>query len=356
MSIYKNYKLVTLDQRFIAETIARTGSEQLLDKLTRSYVGLYDNQESWYLPLRANIGKNKPPGAFFETPFPTDNPHFKRPGIDFEKALFVPDEFIIPIRNTLPQEQAKLINEQSNIISDDFEQYVLKLENVSKKSPSYRFSTVPLFPDGMEKIKQITSKEREETMENELKIQETNEEIIELTEKQKYINLLKMAIEEGEISATQNLNEAIYLIDDIKISGDFDYGVRGLDHNVLLLDDQNWVDILQWGTIIVPETSSYISDKSISELEEIGYHAVPLVENHKYTMEENDLQLINDLAKLKESAAALNTSVKEADAEKFSKLSPNQRQAILSELTSQQNHSSEYPSNKPEIESPDFEI
>ena len=275
MSIYKNYKLVTLDQRFIAETIARTGSEQLLDKLTRSYVGLYDNQESWYLPLRANIGKNKPPGAFFETPFPTDNPHFKRPGIDFEKALFVPDEFIIPIRNTLPQEQAKLINEQSNIISDDFERYVLKLENISKKSPSYRFSTVPLFPDGMEKIKQITSKEREETMENELKIQATNEEIIELTEKQKYINLLKMAIEEGEISETQNLNEAIYLIDDIKISGDFDYGVRGLDHNVLLLDDQNWVDILQWGTIIVPETSSYISDKSISELEEIGYHAVP---------------------------------------------------------------------------------
>lgn len=93
MSIYKNYKLVTLDQRFIAETIARTGSEQLLDKLTRSYVGLYDNQESWYLPLRANIGKNKPPGFFFETPFPTDNPHFKRPGIDFEKALFVPDGF-----------------------------------------------------------------------------------------------------------------------------------------------------------------------------------------------------------------------------------------------------------------------
>ena len=145
MSIYKNYKLVTLDQRFIAETIARTGSEQLLDKLTRSYVGLYDNQESWYLPLRANIGKNKPPGAFFETPFPTDNPHFKRPGIDFE-------------------------------------QYVLKLENISKKSPSYRFSTVPLFPDGMEKIKQITSKEREETMVNELKIQASNEEIIELTE------------------------------------------------------------------------------------------------------------------------------------------------------------------------------
>ncbi|MDT2874861.1 hypothetical protein ACQUD3_04385 [Lactococcus lactis] len=208
----------------------------------------------------------------------------------------------------------------------------------------------------MEKIKQITSKEREETMENELKIQATNEEIIELTEKQKYINLLKMAIEEGEISETQNLNEAIYLIDDIKISGDFDYGVRGLDHNVLLLDDQNWVDILQWGTIIVPETSSYVSDKSISELEEIGYHAVPLVENHKYTMEENDLQLINDLAKLKESAAALNTSVKESDAEKFSKLSPNQRQAILSELASQQHHSSEYHPNKPEIESPDFEI
>lgn len=124
----------------------------------------------------------------------------------------------------------------SNIISDNFEQYVLKLENISKKSPSYRFSTVPLFPEGMEKIKHITSKEREELV------------------------------------------------------------------------------------------------------------------------EENDLQLINDLAKLKESAAALNTSVKETDAEKFSKLSSNQRQAILLELTSKQHHSFEHPSNKSEIESPDFEI
>jgi len=39
------YKLVTIDQRFTAETIARTGSEQLLEKAMRSFVGLYNEED-----------------------------------------------------------------------------------------------------------------------------------------------------------------------------------------------------------------------------------------------------------------------------------------------------------------------
>lgn len=52
-------KIVRIDENFIAETIARTGSEQLLNKSTRSYVGLYDEETSWYIPLRSNLGRKK---------------------------------------------------------------------------------------------------------------------------------------------------------------------------------------------------------------------------------------------------------------------------------------------------------
>ncbi|WP_314851774.1 hypothetical protein [uncultured Solobacterium sp.] len=79
-------KIVRINENFIAETIARTGREQLLNKSTRSYVGLYDEETSWYIPLRSNLGRKKSLDAIFETPFKTDNPHFKRAGLDFEKV------------------------------------------------------------------------------------------------------------------------------------------------------------------------------------------------------------------------------------------------------------------------------
>ncbi|MDR1568750.1 MAG: hypothetical protein LBS33_08755, partial [Streptococcaceae bacterium] len=75
-----NYKLVTIDQKFISETIARTGSEEILAKASRNYVGLYNEQENWYIPLRAKLNKKKPVDSSFQTPFETDNPHFVRPG------------------------------------------------------------------------------------------------------------------------------------------------------------------------------------------------------------------------------------------------------------------------------------
>lgn len=83
------FKLVTIDQRFFAETIARTGSEQLLEKASRSYIGIYNEEINWYIPLRARLSLKKPKGTYYPTPFKTDNPHFKRPGLDFEKSIFV---------------------------------------------------------------------------------------------------------------------------------------------------------------------------------------------------------------------------------------------------------------------------
>lgn len=149
-----SFKLVTIDQKFTAEQIARTGSEQLINKAMRSFVGLYNEDENWYIPLRSNLGKKKPKEVVFETPFETNNLHFKKPGLDFEKSIYVPIEYVIPIKNTLPLEQSKIIFEHQEEIRDKFEKYVLSIERMDKTSPSYLFSTVPLFPEGIKKIKQ----------------------------------------------------------------------------------------------------------------------------------------------------------------------------------------------------------
>ena len=149
-----SFKLVTIDQKFTAEQIARTGSEQLINKAMRSFVGLYNEDENWYIPLRSNLGKKKPKEVVFETPFETNNLHFKKPGLDFEKSIYVPIEYVIPIKNTLPLEQSKIIFEHQEGIRDKFEKYVLSIERMDKTSPSYLFSTVPLFPEGIKKIKQ----------------------------------------------------------------------------------------------------------------------------------------------------------------------------------------------------------
>ncbi len=147
------YKLVTIDPKFIAETVARTGSDELLDKATRSYVGIYDEETNWYIPLRANVSKHKPLIAYYLTPFNTNNPHFVRPGLDFQKALFVPKNSVIEINNTLPKRQSEFISENAMNIKLKFERYVLSMLSTRKDSIVYKLSTIPLFPEGIQRIK-----------------------------------------------------------------------------------------------------------------------------------------------------------------------------------------------------------
>ncbi len=177
-NLMSNYKLVTINPKFIAETVARIGSEELMDKATRSYVGLYDENTNWYIPLRANLGKKKPIGTFFETPFSTTNHHFIKPGLDFQKAIYVPLESIIEIDNTLPQEQNILINENYEKIQAEFEKYVLNVEKYPKDSRDYLWSTVPLFPEGIEKIKRHIKITPEQGQEIILEEQDNTQEII----------------------------------------------------------------------------------------------------------------------------------------------------------------------------------
>lgn len=155
--IMSNYKLVTIDQKFLAETVARTGQERILQKNTRSYVGLYDEEENWYIPLRANLSLKKPKGSFFSTPFKTDNPHFKNPGLDFQYALFVPKESVLEIKNTLPKDQRKFIEVNQNKIKSQFSQYILSIEQLDKKSLPYLVAAAPLFPNGIKRIKELSN-------------------------------------------------------------------------------------------------------------------------------------------------------------------------------------------------------
>ncbi|GAB2022662.1 hypothetical protein RyT2_17360 [Pseudolactococcus yaeyamensis] len=150
-------KLTTLKPETIAEISAATGSEQLIDKATRrNFVGLYDDERNWYIPLRARLGKTKPKDAYYATPFATTSPHFRNPGLDFQKALYVEAEGIIEIRNTLPKEQSEFITEHEPQIKKKFEEYVLSVEKLPTRSAHYLMSTVPLFPEGIEKIKELS--------------------------------------------------------------------------------------------------------------------------------------------------------------------------------------------------------
>lgn len=147
--------LVTIKETAIAEIVAATGSEQLIDKATRrNFVGLYDETTNWYIPLRANLGKKKPQGAVFDTPFKTTNPHFKRPGLDFQKAIYLEKDGVLPIRNTLPKEQSEFLEAHQADVKRAFEQYILKVANHEMSDNQYYMSTPSLFPEGIEKIRQ----------------------------------------------------------------------------------------------------------------------------------------------------------------------------------------------------------
>ena len=74
--------------------------------------------------------------------------------------------------------------------------------------------------------------------------------------------------------------EIIYQIDGINVYGAFEYGARGVDHNILLFKGVTWSDILEWGCVVVPETESYISENPVSMFDKLGYERLPLNNNH----------------------------------------------------------------------------
>lgn len=92
-------------------------------------------------------------------------------------------------------------------------------------------------------------------------------------EKQRYLKYLNMLFQSGEIELTDKFNEAIYIIDDVMISGDFCDGIRGVDHNVLLDETFKTLEqISYYGIILVPETETFFSSELSKYITEInGY-------------------------------------------------------------------------------------
>lgn len=92
-------------------------------------------------------------------------------------------------------------------------------------------------------------------------------------EKQRYLKFLNMLFQSNEIELTDNFNEAIFMIDDILISGDFCDGIRGVDHNVLLNETFKTLEqISYYGIILVPETETFFSNELSKYITEInGY-------------------------------------------------------------------------------------
>lgn len=62
-----------------------------------------------------------------------------------------------------------------------------------------------------------------ESQANQLK---SKEKITQDNNKQAYIDELKTYLKDGEFSETDDLNETIYIIDNLKISGDFGVSIK----------------------------------------------------------------------------------------------------------------------------------
>ena len=89
--------------------------------------------------------------------------------------------------------------------------------------------------------------------------------------KEEYKKQLLEDIEAGEYETTEDLNQCIYIIDGVKVFGDFCDGVRGLDHNTLKADGIGWEELAELGTIVVPETRTYIANEPNEEAEAAGF-------------------------------------------------------------------------------------
>ncbi|GMG66734.1 hypothetical protein [Tetragenococcus halophilus] len=98
--------------------------------------------------------------------------------------------------------------------------------------------------------------------------------------KEEYKNEIRELIESDDELAYGSDEQVIYEIDGLKVYGGFYDGIRGVDHNILLDNEVKWKDILQWGTLVVPEFQAYIGDASIPKYEKMGYRRADMKNNH----------------------------------------------------------------------------
>ena len=120
-----------------------------------------------------------------------------------------------------------------------------------------------------------------------------------MVSREEYIKDLQELLVDDPSMAKGRAEEVIYQIDDLTIYGGFEMGVRGTDHNSLLFEGVGWENIMNWGTVVVPETKSYISDHIVDQFENLGFKNLPTNDNH--------LRVCEDVTEISE----LNTDKKE---------------------------------------------
>ena len=97
----------------------------------------------------------------------------------------------------------------------------------------------------------------------------------------KIINYLNDLLSDGSLTLTSDPEEAIYYHEAIGfIWGEFDCGIRGLDHNGLVSEEITITDLMKNGILVVPEIMVYISNEQNPIFEDIGFDRLPLESNH----------------------------------------------------------------------------
>lgn len=97
----------------------------------------------------------------------------------------------------------------------------------------------------------------------------------------KIINYLNELLSDGSITLTSDPEESIYYHEAIGfVWGEFDCGIRGLDHNGLVSEDISIIDLMENGVLVVPESMVYISNEQMPIFEGIGFGRLPLEANH----------------------------------------------------------------------------
>ncbi|WP_338343763.1 ArdC-like ssDNA-binding domain-containing protein [Fructobacillus evanidus] len=148
-------KVKLLNPEFLGSEELRTGSNQFLVKTNRMYVGIYDEQLGWFIPLVGKLSKSAPQDGVFETPFPNHNPHLVRPGLNFQKAVFIEDESALrDIKRGMPHAQYQFIERNQSQIQSAFENYVQRIVQLPLHHPNLLMSSVPFYPRGIEKLLQ----------------------------------------------------------------------------------------------------------------------------------------------------------------------------------------------------------
>jgi len=90
-------------------------------------------------------------------------------------------------------------------------------------------------------------------------------------------------IKDGEFEATDSIYEALAILSDgTMISGDFDCGIRGLDHNALTTETEDWDDLHNAGVIrLVPESSVAL----INQEQQLNDIQLALLSDSEYAIE-----------------------------------------------------------------------